>query len=39
MTVARLEPVTPMSSTKINIGSSTMFITAPSSTEPMAVSE
>ena len=39
MTVARLEPLTPIPSANMNIGSSAIFITAPSRTEPIATSE
>ena len=38
-TVARLDPRTPISSVKMKMGSSTMLMIAPTSTEPMAMSE
>lgn len=39
ITVARLEPLTPILRVNMNIGSRTIFITAPRSTEPMAIKE
>ena len=39
ITVARLEPLTPILSAKIKIGSSTILIIAPISTDPIAISE
>lgn len=39
ITVARLEPRTPIPKVKIKIGSSTIFTTAPSRTEPIAINE